>query len=86
MTCDHSVIPLEHASIQAATALRYGAKEEDLIRMLTINPAKILEIEERVGSLDVGKDADLVIWSGHPFDFRSYVVKTIINGEIVYER
>lgn len=86
LTCDHSVIPLEHASIQAATALRYGAKEEDLIRMLTINPAKILEIEERVGSLDVGKDADLVIWSGHPFDFRSYVVKTIINGEIVYER
>lgn len=86
LTCDHSVIPLEHASIQAATALRYGAKEEDLIKMLTINPAKILKIYNKVGSIDVGKDADLVIWSGHPFDFRSYVIKTIINGEIVYER
>ncbi len=86
LTCDHSVIPLEHASIQAATALRYGAKEEDLIKMLTINPAKILKIYNKVGSIDVGKDADLVIWSEHPFDFRSYVIKTIINGEIVYER
>jgi imidazolonepropionase-like amidohydrolase len=86
LTCDHSVIPLEHASIQAATALRYGAKEEDLIKMLTINPAKILKINDRVGSIDVGKDADLVIWSGHPFDFRSYVEKTFINGEIVYKR
>ncbi len=66
--------------------MRYGAKEEDLIKMLTINPAKILKIYNKVGSIDVGKDADLVIWSEHPFDFRSYVIKTIINGEIVYER
>ncbi|PNR93989.1 amidohydrolase [Petrotoga sp. 9PWA.NaAc.5.4] len=86
LMCDHPVIHLEYASIQAATALRYGAKEEDLLKMLTINPAKILKIDSRVGTIDAGKDADLVIWSGHPFEFKSYVEKTIIEGKIVYER
>lgn len=86
LMCDHPVIHLEHASIQAATALRYGAKEEDLLKMLTINPAKILKIDSRVGTIDAGKDADLVIWNGHPFEFKSYVEKTIIEGKIVYER
>ncbi|PNR97347.1 amidohydrolase [Petrotoga miotherma DSM 10691] len=82
---DHPVTHLEHASIQAATALRYGAKEEDLLKMLTINPAKILKIEKRLGTIDESKDADLVLWSGHPFDPRSIVEKTLINGTVVYE-
>ncbi len=82
---DHPVTHLEHVSIQAATALRYGAKEEDLLKMLTINPAKILKIEERLGTIDENKDADLVLWSGHPFDPRSVVEKTLINGTVVYE-
>jgi imidazolonepropionase-like amidohydrolase len=85
LMCDHPVIHLEHASIQAATALRYGAKEEDLLKMLTINPAKILGLEDRLGTIEVNKDADLVVWSGHPFDPRSYVEKTLINGKVVYE-
>ncbi|KUK80283.1 MAG: Amidohydrolase [Petrotoga mobilis] len=85
LMCDHPVIHLEHASIQAATALRYGAREEDLLKMLTVNPAKILGLEDRLGTIEVNKDADLVVWSGHPFDPRSYVEKTLINGKVVYE-
>jgi len=85
LMCDHPVIHLEYASIQAATALRYGAKEEDLLKMLTLNPAKILKIDNHLGTIDENKDADLVLWSGHPFDPRSVVEKTFINGKVVYE-
>ncbi len=80
LMCDHPVVPLEYASIQAASALRYGAREEDLLKMLTINPAKILGISDRTGSVEKGKDADLVVWSGHPFDARSKVEGVYIEG------
>lgn len=84
MMCDHPVIPLESTTIQLGTALRYGAKEENLFKMITINPAKILGIDDRVGSLEAGKDADFSIWSGHPFEFRSQVESVYIEGEKVY--
>lgn len=84
--CDHPVIPLEFTNVQLATATRFGAKEEDLLKMVTINPAKILEIDDRVGSIEIGKDADIVVWSGHPFDMSSYVEKVYIEGTRVYIR
>lgn len=86
LMCDHPVIPLEFASVQAAAAMRYGVKEEDLLKMLTINPAKILGLEERIGSIEVGKDADLVVWSGHPFDMKSFVERVYIDGQLVYSK
>lgn len=82
--CDHPVIHLEHANVHAGVALRYGAKEEDLIKMLTINGAKILGIDDRVGSIEEGKDADIVIWSHHPFDLRARAEKVYIDGQCVY--
>lgn len=85
LMCDHPVIHLEHANIHAATALRYGAKEEDLLKMLTINPAKILKIDNKTGSIEEGKDADIVIWNTHPFDFRARAEKVFIEGKLVYE-
>lgn len=86
LMCDHPVIPLEFASLQAAAAMRYGMKEEELLKMLTINPAKILGLEERIGSIEVGKDADLVVWSGHPFDMKSVVERVYIDGQLVYSK
>ncbi len=86
LMCDHPVIPLEFASLQAAAAMRYGMKEEELLKMLTINPAKILGLEERIGSIEVGKDADLVVWSGHPFDMKSIVERVYIDGQLVYSK
>ncbi|MFA6654973.1 MAG: amidohydrolase family protein, partial [Bacillota bacterium] len=51
-----------------------------------IVPAQILGIDDRVGSLEVGKDADLVIWNGHPFNTLTVAEKVFIEGELVYER
>ncbi|MDK2953743.1 MAG: hypothetical protein PWQ27_1126 [Kosmotoga sp.] len=85
MMCDHPVIPLEFTNIQLGTALRYGAKEEDLLKMVTINPAKILGMESSIGSLEPGKDADVVIWSHHPFDFRAKAEKVFIEGKLVFQ-
>lgn len=58
--------------------------EYQVLRLITINAAKILGVEDRVGSIEVGKDADLVIIQGHPFDYLSTVMYTIIDGEVVY--
>ena len=77
---DHPVIHLEFANMHAALAMKYGAKKEDILKMLTINPAKILGIENIVGSLEPGKDADIVIWNGDPFLPQSRVEKVFIEG------
>lgn len=61
-----------------------GLSEETALRSVTINPAKLLGISDRVGSLEVGKDADIAIWSGHPFSNFTLCEKTIIDG-IIYE-
>ena len=61
-------------------------KEEKAIESITINPAKALGIEDRVGSIEVGKDADLVIWDNSPLEIQSNVLYTIINGKVVYEK
>ncbi len=80
LMCDHPVVPLEYASIQAAATLRYAVEETDALKMLTINPAKILGVEDRIGSIERGKDADIVVWSGNPFDARSKVESVYIEG------
>ncbi len=80
---DHPVNPLEYANMQAALAMKYGAKKEDLIKMLTINPAKILGIDNMVGSIEVGKDADIAIWDNDPFLPQARVEKVFIEGNEV---
>ncbi len=80
---DHPVTHLEFANMHAALAMKYGAKKEDILRMLTINPAKILGIDDKVGSIEVGKDADIVIWSDDPFMPQARVEKVFIEGKEV---
>ncbi|MGD9679094.1 MAG: amidohydrolase [Vulcanibacillus sp.] len=81
---DHPVVPIEFIIICAAIAVREGLDEKTAWEAITINPAKHMGIENKVGSIDVGKDADIVIWSGNPFDYLTLVEMTIINGKIVY--
>ncbi len=81
---DHPVIPLQYLPICAGLAVRHGMKEEDALKAITINAAEILGVGDRVGSLEVGKDADIVIWDGHPFETMTHVVKTLVNGETVH--
>lgn len=71
---------------QAAEVIRYGLPQQRVLRMLTINPAKAMLCEDRIGSLEPGKDADILLFKGEPvLDVTAYVEKTIINGEVVFE-
>ncbi|WP_188208065.1 amidohydrolase [Alkalibacillus aidingensis] len=83
ITTDHPVVPIDHLMTSAIMGVKNGLSEQEAMKALTINGAKHLGIEERVGSIEPGKDADLVIWSGDPFDLRNKVEATYINGEKV---
>ncbi|MGD0483890.1 MAG: amidohydrolase family protein, partial [Gemmatimonadales bacterium] len=72
---------------EAAKTIHYGgASEEEALRMITLNPARQLGIADHVGSIDVGKDADLAIFSGHPFAPASRVEMTLIDGRVFFDR
>ncbi|NMC27425.1 MAG: amidohydrolase [Syntrophomonadaceae bacterium] len=77
---DHPVIPIEHLRVCAALAVREGLSEEQALRAITIWPAQILGAGVEMGSIAVGKLADMAIWDGHPFDFRSQVDTVLIEG------
>lgn len=78
---DLTSLPLE-----AAFAVRGGASERAAIAAITIVPARMMGLEDRIGSLEVGKDADLLLLNGPPLDYRTYVESAIVNGNVVYER
>ena len=76
-----------HLNHDAAKAMKYGGLTEDeALRLCTINPAKQLRLDHRIGSIEVGKDADLVIWNGHPLSTYARVDTTFIEGEIYFDR
>lgn len=78
---------LPSLAIDAAKTMRYGGlSEEQALATLTINPAKQLGIDHRTGSLEVGKDGDVVIWDGHPLSVYSRCRITMIEGEVYFER
>jgi imidazolonepropionase-like amidohydrolase len=82
---DAPVVPEEELFFQATMAVRFGWTEEAALRGLTIEPAKALMVDKRVGSLEVGKDADILITTGAIIDPRSYVTQVVIDGKIVYD-
>ncbi|MDD2630803.1 MAG: amidohydrolase family protein, partial [Limnochordia bacterium] len=81
---DHPVIPINQLIVAAAMAVRSGMDREDALRAVTINPARILSVESQVGSIEPGKDADLVIWSRDPLDVMARAEQVLINGETVF--
>lgn len=71
---------------EAAKSVKYGGmSEEDALKMVTLNPAKLLHLDDRLGSIKEGKDADLVIWSDNPLSIYAKAEKTIIEGVVYYE-
>jgi imidazolonepropionase-like amidohydrolase len=78
---DLTSLPLE-----AAFAVRGGAKEKTALAALTIVPAQMLGMADRIGSIEEGKDADLLILDGPPLDYRTYVEKAVIGGKVYYDR
>ncbi len=85
ITTDHPVVGIENLLQSAALAVKHGMEETEAWKAITINAAKHLGVEEHVGSLEEGKDADFVIWDGDPFDMRTRLSATYINGELVYQ-
>ncbi|MFK5633010.1 MULTISPECIES: amidohydrolase family protein [unclassified Ornithinimicrobium] len=81
---DHPVVPIEYLITQVSLAVREGMDRDAGLRAVTINPARVLGVEDRVGSLTVGKDADVVLWSGDPLDLQSRVLRTWVDGTEVY--
>ena len=82
---DAPVVPQEELPYQAAMACHYGWKPYEALRGITRIPAETLMIEDRVGSIEVGKDADVGLWTGDPIDPRSACELTVIDGRIVYD-
>ena len=71
---------------EAAKSVKYGGvSEEEAWKFVTLNPAKLLHIDDRVGSLKVGKDADIVLWSAHPMSVYTKAEKTIIDGAVYFD-
>jgi imidazolonepropionase-like amidohydrolase len=78
---------MRRLNLDAAKIEKYGGvPEEDALKMITWNPAWQLGIEKRTGSIDVGKDGDVVIWNTHPFSVYSHAEMTIVEGEVMFDR
>lgn len=83
---DHPIIPVGYLPICAGLAVKNGMDEDEAMRAITLTPAEICGVAERVGSLVPGKEADIVIWDDHPFEYSTHVDYTIISGSVVYQR
>ncbi len=78
---DHPVVPIQYLALSAGLAVRGGLSEDMALQSITIQAAKVIGMENRLGSLEPGKDADVVVFAGHPFDTRTKVKTVLINGE-----
>lgn len=76
-----SLTPMNYFPLLPMNVIKEGMRREEALKCVTINPAEMLKIDDRVGSLEPGKDADIVIWSGDPFDFYSKVEQVFIDGK-----
>jgi imidazolonepropionase-like amidohydrolase len=77
---------VKYLTINAALAVREGMPETEALKAITLHPAEIIGAEDRIGSLEAGKDADVVVFSGHPFDYRTVAELVLIDGQVVYQR
>jgi imidazolonepropionase-like amidohydrolase len=80
---DHPVVPIEYLTLCAAIAVKNGMDYEQALRAVTINPAVMVRLDERVGSLKAGKDADFAIFNGDPLTLSTKVSYVAVNGKRV---
>ena len=72
--------------LEAAYAVRGGMDNRKALRTITLDAARIIGADDRIGSIEVGKDADLLILDGDPLHYRTFVETAIVNGKVVYEK
>lgn len=85
ITTDHPVALIQYLPLCAGLAVKHGLPVEEGLKAITINAARICQVDDRVGSIKKGKDADIVIFTGNPMEVFTNTLYTIIDGEIVYE-
>lgn len=83
---DHSCTPIQYLSLCAAMTVRHGLPWQKALETITINPAKILKLDDRIGSLEPGKDADFAIFDGDPFHYKTVLQSTYVNGQLAWHR
>lgn len=86
LTTDAPVIPIDSLRDSLIQCIREGLPADKALEIVTINPAKLLEVDHMVGSLKADKDADFLIFGGDPLDSRNAVLETYINGDLVFKR
>jgi imidazolonepropionase-like amidohydrolase len=84
ITTDHPVVPINFLVHQATLAVKEGLDPAAALRALTVNPARIMGMDDRVGALEPGLDGDVVVWSGDPLDVMSRALRTFVSGREVY--
>lgn len=86
LTVDHPVIGVRFLRTSLVHAIREGLAEQDALKTITLNAAKHLGVEDRVGSIEAGKDADFVIWDGNPFNLRDEVDSVYVEGKLIRDK
>jgi len=86
LTTDHPVSRIQYLPLCAGLAAKEGLGEWNALRAITIDAARICKLDKRIGSLTVGKDADLTIFNGNPLEIASSAIITIVNGIIAWEK
>ncbi|MBB4688053.1 amidohydrolase [Amycolatopsis jiangsuensis] len=84
ITTDHPVVPINFLVYQAALAVKDGLDPETALKALTVHPAQMLGLDDRIGSLAPGLDADVVVWSGDPLDVMNRAMRVFVRGREVY--
>jgi len=82
---DHWIVPIQHLIVSVILAVREGMAPEEALKAVTINPAEVIGVADRIGSLEPGKDADFQIMSGHPLDIMSRAEKVFVSGQLAYD-
>lgn len=85
LTCDHPVSRIQYLPLCAGLAVREGMPEYEALKAITINAAMICRVSNRIGSIEIGKDADLAIFDGNPMDISTHTIYTLVDGKIVYQ-
>lgn len=83
---DHPVVPIDFLVTQASLAVRDGMDHDEALRAITLNPAEVMGVADRIGSIEQGKDADLVLWEGDPLDVRNRTLRVWQAGREVMHR
>ncbi|RXM75446.1 amidohydrolase [Clostridium tetani] len=82
----HPEVNIELTMVQTIMMYKKGLSRKMALKAMTINAAKILGLEDRIGSIEIGKDADIIIWNGEPLDYYSYPETVLIDGNVVYNK